>query len=91
MRTTTGDLTISGNAGAKVINDLTLHVISASMIELSSDAVVTTLTVEGSGTNVVADYISTPASATGVCSISATGSRLITSIQLSAGTCNYAL
>lgn len=91
MRTTTGDLTLAGNAGAKVINDTSLHTISASMIEFSADAVITVLTLEGSATNVVADYVSTPANALGSCSISAEGAKLITSIQLSAGTCNYAI
>lgn len=90
-RTTHGELTIAGEAGAKVINDVALHTISASMIEFSADAIITTLTVEGSATNVVANYVSTPASAVGAHSISAEGSKLITSIQLSAGTCAYAL
>lgn len=90
MRNTHGDLTIAGEDGAKVINDTALHNISASLIEFSSDAVVTTLTVEGSASNVVSDYISTPANPVGAHSISAVGSKLITSIQLSAGTCAYA-
>jgi len=91
MRTTHGDLTIAGEAGAKVINDTDLHVINASIIEFSADAIITVLTVSGSATNVVAEYVTTPASAVGLCSISGEGSKSITSIQLSAGTCNYAL
>lgn len=90
-RTTHGALTSAGEAGIKVINDFDLHVINASMIQLSSDAVVTVLKVDGGAANVVTDYISTPANATGACSISAVGSKAITSIQLSAGTCNYAI
>lgn len=90
-RTTHGDLTIAGEAGAKIINDVALHTISASMIEFSPDAVIVALTIEGSATNVVGTYVSTPASPVGAHSISATGAKLITSIQLSAGTCAYAL
>ena len=90
-RTSHGDMTIAGEAGAKIINDTSLHTISASMIEFSSDAIITVLTIEGSATNVVSTYVSTPASAVGAHSISAEGVKSITSIQLSAGTCAYAI
>ena len=89
-RTTNGDMTIAGYAGARIINDTSLHTISASMIEFSSDAIITVLTIEGSATNVVSEYVSTPISAVGSHSISAEGAKTITSIQLSAGTCAYA-
>ena len=69
----------------------TLHVIKASMIEFSSDAVIVVLTIEGSGTNVVGDYVSTPANPVGAQSISALDRKAVTSIQLSAGTCAYAI
>lgn len=90
-RTTHGDLTMSGDAGAKVINDTALHVIDASMVELSSDAIVTVLKINGEAANVIADYVSTPASATGAHSLAAVGAGKITGIQLSAGTCAYAI
>ncbi len=90
-RTTHGDMTIAGEAGAKVINDTSTHVINASMIELSADAIITVLKINGEVTNVIADYISTPANATGAHSLSAVGSGRITEIQLSAGTCAYAI
>jgi len=89
-RTTHGDLTMAAEAGARVINDAALHVISASMVELSADAIVTTLTIEGSGTNVVGEYISSPVNPTGAHSLCGASGKLITSIQLSAGTCAYA-
>jgi len=91
MRNTNGAFTLGGDAGAKIINDTDLHTITASLVELSTDAIITVLTVEGSATNVVAEYVSTPLNAVGGGSIAGISGKLITSIQLSAGTCNYAI
>ena len=91
MRETKGQLTIAGEDGAKIINDTALHVINASMIEFSPDAVIVVLTVEGSATNVVGTYVSTPANPVGAHSISGSDRKAITSIQISAGTCAYAV
>ena len=64
-RKTHGQATVAAHKGAKIINDLDLHDIDASMITLSPEAIVSILQVNGEDVNVVGTYISTPGSAVG--------------------------
>lgn len=83
---------MAAHKGAKIINDTSEHVINASGVMLSSDAIVAKLTIGSSTTDVKADYITTPASAVGdYWLLTGEGGQLIRSIQLSAGSANYAL
>lgn len=92
QRKTTGHATIAAHKGAKIINDFDNHVIDASMVTLSPDAIVASLKVFGSDVDVKATYITTPASAVGeFWTITAEEGLIITELQLSAGTANYAI
>ena len=88
-RDTHGLATLAGHRGAKIINDTAAHTIEASLIEFSSDAVVTTLKVTGSTDNIVGEYISTPANAVGGGGIAPENGGEFSEIQLSAGSCTY--
>lgn len=91
-RGTYGDASIAAHKGAFIINDTNAHVIDASIIELSSDAVVTSLKHSGSDTNVRGSYITTPGSAIGGNggTLTPVDGKSFTQIQLSAGTANWA-
>ena len=91
-RKTTGQATTAAHKGATIINDTDAHVINASMINFSADAIITNLEVNGVVADVKADYITTPASAVGdYWSITGLQGVPFTKIQLSAGTANIVI
>ena len=91
-RPTHGQATIAAHKGAGVVNDTSINAFEASLIELSSDAVVTSLKYMGDDTDIKANHISTPANAIGGSGATLTpfDANTFASIQLSAGTANWA-
>jgi hypothetical protein len=91
-RPTHGIATIAAHKGSGVVNDTSAATFEASLIELSADAVVTSLKYVGSDDDVKADHISTPGNAIGGngATITPFGNNTFSSITLSAGTANWA-
>lgn len=83
---------LTGERGAKIINDLEPHDIKASLVILSYDAIVVALKIGGTKKNVVEEYVTSPKLAVGEAWIlSGENGQLITHIHLSAGTANYSI
>ena len=92
MRNTYGQATLAAHKGAAVVNGTNPKTLTASLIYLSSDAIVTNLQHVGDAADVKADYISTPGNAIGGdgATIAAFDNKAFGSITLSAGNANWA-
>lgn len=81
--------TMIGGSGTRILNDTSTHPVYAECIALSSDAVISSLKVNGAGTDVKADYVSTAATAAGLVMvlrvIAGKGHTHFSEITLSAG------